>query len=368
MRVSPVKLVLAVSLLAGSAMAMADATLKVGSPAPALKVAKWFKGKPIEKFEPGKVYVVEFWATWCGPCKTSIPHLTELAKKYEGKAIFTGVSVFEEPAPKDEAYFGKVEKFVTEWGSKMDYNVAVDGKDGWMGTNWMKAAEQPGIPTAFVIDQKGSVAWIGHPMDRLDEVVGEVIAGTFDVAAEQARVAKVKADQAKAEVEMKPFLDPLRKGDYAIAVVELDKAFAKNPKLENQFAMAKFQALSRTDTPAAMAYARKLADNLYMGNSMALNSIAWAIVDDKSLIKNGDYKVAVYVAEKGVVALKPGADMEAAYILDTLAYAYFKDGQLDKAIATQEKALAAAGRVDDFDSATRKEMEDRLAMLKSKKG
>ena len=349
-------------------MAMADATLKLGSPAPALKVAKWIKGKPVAKFEPGKVYVVEFWATWCGPCKVSIPHLTEMAKKYAGKATFTGVSVFEEPSPKDESYIGKVEKFVTDWGAKMDYNVAVDGKDGWMGANWMKAAEQPGIPTAFVIDQKGQVAWIGHPMDRLDEVVGEVIAGTYDIAREQQRIADQKAEQAKAEAEYKPFLDPMRKGDFATAVVEMDKAFAKNPKLENMFAMAKFQALSNTDTPAAMAYARNLADGLYKTNSNALNSIAWAIVDDKSKIKSPDYTVAVFVAERGVAALKPGADMEAAYLLDTLAYAYFKNGQLDKAIATQEKALAAAAKVADFDAATKKEMEDRMAMLKSKKG
>src|SRR5688500_14906487 len=155
MKGHPIKFAVAMALLAAAAVAAAQGeTLKVGSPAPSLKVAKWVKGRPVEKFEPGKVYVVEFWATWCGPCKTSIPHLTELAKKYKDKATFTGVSVFEEPEPENEEYIGKVEKFVTEWGDKMDYNVAVDGKDGWMGANWMRAAGQNGIPTAFVVDQK----------------------------------------------------------------------------------------------------------------------------------------------------------------------------------------------------------------------
>jgi thiol-disulfide isomerase/thioredoxin len=65
---------------------------------PPLKVAKWIKGKPVQRFEPGKVYVVEFWATWCGPCRRSIPHLTELAKKFKGKVTFIGVSIWGEPA------------------------------------------------------------------------------------------------------------------------------------------------------------------------------------------------------------------------------------------------------------------------------
>jgi thiol-disulfide isomerase/thioredoxin len=69
--------------------------LKLGDPAPALKVSKFVKGSPVTKFEPGKFYVVEFWATWCGPCKTSIPHLTEMAKKYKD-VQFVGVSVWEE--------------------------------------------------------------------------------------------------------------------------------------------------------------------------------------------------------------------------------------------------------------------------------
>lgn len=70
-------------------------TLKVGDPAPPVKVFKWVKGNPVESFEKDKVYVMEFWATWCGPCKAAMPHLSEMARKYAGKVTFTGVDIWE---------------------------------------------------------------------------------------------------------------------------------------------------------------------------------------------------------------------------------------------------------------------------------
>jgi thiol-disulfide isomerase/thioredoxin len=138
-----------------------EPTLKVGSPAPAMQAGKWVQGEAVTSFEPGKVYVVEFWATWCGPCRRTIPHLNEVYTKFKDK----GLVVIGQNCWEDEE--GKVPEFVKSMGDKMTYRVALDDKTkdakGAMATTWMDAAGRGGIPSAFVVDKQGKIAWIGHP-------------------------------------------------------------------------------------------------------------------------------------------------------------------------------------------------------------
>ena len=75
-----------------TAAARPEVTLKVGDPAPALKATKWLQGSEVKEFEKGKVYVVEFWATWCGPCIVMMPHMGDLQTEYKDKGVRSSAS------------------------------------------------------------------------------------------------------------------------------------------------------------------------------------------------------------------------------------------------------------------------------------
>src|SRR5262245_57999250 len=101
--------------------AQAPAKLVAGAPAPTLAVEKWVKGAPVQEFAKGKVYVVEFWATWCPPCIASMPHLSELQRTYKDKGVtIIGMTSIDSRGNDLAA----VEKMVADKGAGMDYTVA----------------------------------------------------------------------------------------------------------------------------------------------------------------------------------------------------------------------------------------------------
>ena len=109
--------------------------LMVGDPAPSLSVTSWVQGDEVSSFQTGHTYVVEFWATWCGPCIRGMPHLTELQERFEGDVTIIGVNISERDSGE-----ARVER-ITNWVNgrdDMEYTVAIDG-NGSMSKNWMQA-------------------------------------------------------------------------------------------------------------------------------------------------------------------------------------------------------------------------------------
>ncbi len=150
--------------------------LKVGDPVPALKADKWLQGAEVKEFAPGKIYVVEFWATWCGPCIVMMPHMAEMQTEYRDKGVtFIGYTAKD---PNNTAE--KVSAFVDKRGPKLGYTFAYsDARDTYKA--WMEAADQHGIPCSFVVDRKGKIAFIGHPM-YLGLVIAKVVADNWTEA------------------------------------------------------------------------------------------------------------------------------------------------------------------------------------------
>jgi thiol-disulfide isomerase/thioredoxin len=128
----------------------------VGKPMPALDV-QFIGEKPAYE---GKPRIVEFWATWCPPCRASIPHLNEIYKKHKAKGLVV-IGITDEEKDKVEAFQKKV---------PMDYAVGIDAKGALLQQLGIE-----GIPHAFLIDKAGNVVWQGHPMELADAEIEKVL-------------------------------------------------------------------------------------------------------------------------------------------------------------------------------------------------
>jgi thiol-disulfide isomerase/thioredoxin len=149
-----------------------EPTLKVGHKAPDLRPEKWVKtgvpeGVPtISAFESGKVYIVEFWATWCPSCKEALPVLAKLARDHKDLTIVAVAS--SERKPKKDAPDDRLEgvrRFVKDHEEIMPYAVLFDGARP-MASAFLVPAGRIYLPTAFIIDHTGAIAWIGDPRER----------------------------------------------------------------------------------------------------------------------------------------------------------------------------------------------------------
>jgi len=217
-----------VTWLAASAIVLsgtvADAAPQVGDKAPAIKVAKWFNQAPTVL--PGAAgaekhtFVVEFWATWCGPCLKSIPHLADLHRKH-GKDGLVILGISNEEADVVDKFMKKKKPD----GSMIDmpYSVGIDDEQG-TNSKWMEGID--GIPHAFIVNKGGEVVWTGHPLDpAFDSALDQALAGKLDAASAKKMV---ETDKKYNEVMMQ--LRPAYEAkDSAKLMKLLDEAIALKP-------------------------------------------------------------------------------------------------------------------------------------------
>lgn len=123
--------------------------------APEFVVEKWLTEKPDTE---GKFLLIDFWATWCSPCRKAIPELNEFHEKYKDRLVVIGVSKEKE------------EQVVKMKNPVINYYSAIDTQDRMGGE--LKII---GIPHVIIVDTKGIVRWEGFPMLEGHELTGEVI-------------------------------------------------------------------------------------------------------------------------------------------------------------------------------------------------
>jgi thiol-disulfide isomerase/thioredoxin len=328
--------------------------LTVGSAAPELNVEHWVqngngKFKPVTKFAPGKVYVVEFWATWCGPCINSMPHLAALQTEMADKGVQI-VSISDEDLETVERFLDRELRGASEADADTPKKTYRDLTSAYCLTtdpdqssyrDYMEAAAQNGIPTAFIVGKDAKVEWIGHPME-MDGPLAAVVAGSWD---RKAFAEEMKAKQ-QAEKAMQDIFALLQKQEFDAALKLIDETVALSdaPKSENlQLEMLKLQVLIVAEKAEAAA---AHLEALYAGladKPSTVNMVAWNMYEmtAQGRLKKGPLLDKSIAAVEAAIP-KTEADQKAS-ALDTLAHLYFVNDNLDKAIEIESEAVKLAG-------------------------
>ena len=344
----------------GFSQFVAGERLSIGDAVPAIDVEQWAtdgngKFSKFTEFEEGNVYVVEFWATWCGPCLRMMPELGDLQEKYGDKVRFLSVtdeSPEEVSALMEKTYPNGEERTFKSYMSR--YSVGID-PDGSTSLAFLGSGSSS-IPNAFVVGQDGKIEFQGHPA-RLEPVLDKIVAGTWDRDEYQKRAAAEKSLN-------KRVAQALATEDYG-AAFDLAGELANYQSDGNQLAMRFRRSLMaiRLADQRGDAYIKETLDQ-FTADGGPVAALVWKIVETQ---EGGDevsaetLKNAEAAIDQAIEKLPEGDDDEKMIkgaTLDIKAHLLFATERLDQAIEVQE---AAAKLLDE------KEITDFLELLKEKK-
>jgi Thiol-disulfide isomerase and thioredoxins len=324
-------LITLLTILSTCSLSAQDKILTIGDKIPEFNYSKWIKGTPINNFEDGKVYIFEFWATWCGPCIASMPHLSQIAKKYEGKLEVVAVNVMEKVGDKSyESLLPKIEKFVKSQGDRMSFNVVVDNNNFDMENKWLKAAGIRGIPTSFIM-KDNVIQWIGSPRE-IESVIDEIIENTYDLMSFKSKYDSklnnsVSKDKEKEECSLK-LKAAMDAKNYELALQIIDD-YQKKSNEATAFITDKFNLLlDHFSEEKAIIYGKEVQKKIgFFGSAFAF------FISEREGLKKETYLF-------GIDCIKDVRQIfSKLYVLESNLY--LKAGDLKNAYESQSKAVGS---------------------------
>lgn len=357
--------------------------LTIGSPAPSLDIEHWLsdgngKFAEVTTFESGKVYVVEFWATWCGPCIASMPHLVQLQETYADQGVqIISVSAEDIDTVKNmllKKYKSPEADGPSTYGELTTSYCLTTDPDRSVYNDYMRAAKRNGIPCAFIVGKSGLIEYIGHPMS-MDDALQQVVEDKWDrqefadsfskvkiieklqrsviLLARKGKIEQARINLAEAkeglDAEFSPMLknieatvsmlsveQKIKAGQADDAIAEVEQALATgSAKLAPMWSAKLLELLVQQkryeDAAAKMNVFRHLLP------ARLLNQIAWGTYEhaaDSNEIPDNLLNAAIAAAEKALDELPDHGPT-----LDTLAHLLHLSGDLDRAIEVQKKAM-----------------------------
>jgi len=230
----------------------------------------------------------------------------------------------------------------------IDYRLALDD-GGWTNNAYMRAANQNGIPCAFIVGRDGIVEWIGHPAS-IDQPLKQIVDGNRD---RQAAVEEIKQQEMFKQYAQK-LNGMLRSGDFDAALSLLEEMERSSGGKSMPLLNNRLMILTMADRAEEASKVRNELVELAWDDASVLNGVAW---ETASAEKPTDLELALKAATR---ASEIREEKDAA-ILDTLARCHYELGQLDEAIKVQQKAVDLDSNMQEIAEALKRYQDEKAA-------
>jgi thiol-disulfide isomerase/thioredoxin len=305
--------------------------LRIGDPAPPLPITEWVKGQPqsLAAGKGQKIFVLEFWATWCLPCIQDIPKLNELQERYRADGVVV-IGVTSPGAQRQK--LEDVKRFVQQRGDQLKYTIAWDQTDATQ-TNYLLAAGSMGIPYTVIIGKDGNVAWHGYSSPDLERVLDELVTETFDVAKEAQRA----KNDALIQEKLPLYAMEGRAGNWEAAVKILAEIIQIDPARFNPVKETYFIYTTKLEDPARLRLWIEAFIQEHAADADALVNICRVLLS----IEDPAQRLPDLLLKAASTAREAGQDRDID-ALSVYARAAHRVGNMDAAISAMRRAIEVA--------------------------